>query len=165
MALNRKYTALVVAAILVTGGLVTSWVYAQGRPGFHRGGAQGRMGFPFMLRALNLTDDQKAQVKQVMANHRDTLHQLYTQMRTAHDDMSNQLVSSAALQESDLSPQVQQISSLRSQIAAEILKMTLEIRGVLTPDQLARAAQFRQQMQSMRSQMRSLWQQQRPQAQ
>ncbi len=153
MAFRKKYFAFVGVA-LIAAGLLTASVYAQGRPGFHRGGG---MTFPLMLRGLNLTDDQKAQVKQLMANHRSTLHDLFSQLRTAREDMSNKLLSPAALQESELTSTNQQIALLRNQIAEESLKMALEIRGVLTPDQLAKAAQLRQQMRSLHSQMRDLW--------
>src|SRR2546425_11574061 len=97
MAFRKKYFAFVGAA-LIAAGLLTASVYAQGRPGFHRGGG---MTFPLMLRGLNLTDDQKAQVKQLMANHRSTLHDLFSQLRTAREDMSNKLLSPAALQRSE----------------------------------------------------------------
>jgi|SRR5713226_1606630 len=160
MTFSKKYFSIA-GAVLIAAGLLTASVYAQGRPGFH---SRGGMSSPLMLRGLNLTDDQKAQVKQIMANHRSTLHNLFSQLRTAQEGMSDKLLSSTSLQASDLTSDTQQISLLRNQIADESLKMTLEIRGVLTPDQLAKAAQIRQQMQSMHSQMRNLWGRQ-PQAQ
>jgi len=160
MTFSKKYFSTA-GAVLIAAGLLTASVYAQGRPGFH---PRGGMSSPLMLRGLNLTDDQKAQVKQIMANHRSTLHNLFSQLRAAQNDMSDKLLSPTSLQASDLTSDTQQISLLRNQIADESLKMTLEIRGVLTPDQLARAAQIRQQMQSMHSQMRNLWGRQ-PQAQ
>jgi Spy/CpxP family protein refolding chaperone len=76
--------------------------------------------------------------------------------------MANQLFSTAKLQEADLAPQAQHIAQLRNQLADEGLRVVLEIRGVLTPEQLAKASQLKSQMQSLHNQMRSLWGQDRP---
>jgi Spy/CpxP family protein refolding chaperone len=140
--------------------------YTQSRPGPHeRGGIAGDgtgIALPLLLRAANLTPDQKAQVRQIMANHRVTLQELFNQLRAAQDQMANKLFSTGRLQEADLAPQVQQIAQLRNQLAEEGLRVVLEIRGVLTPEQLAKASQLKSQMQSLHSQMRSLWGPDRP---
>jgi Spy/CpxP family protein refolding chaperone len=140
--------------------------YTQSSPGPHeRGGMAGDgtgIALPLLLRAANLTPDQKAQVRQIMANHRVTLQELFNQLRAAQDQMANKLFSAARLQEADLAPQVQQIAQLRNHLAEEGLRVVLEIRGVLTPEQLAKASQLKSQMQSLHSQMRSLWGPDRP---
>jgi hypothetical protein len=56
----------------------------------------------------------------------------------------------------DLSAIRQQISQLRDQLGQEGLQTALEIRNVLTPDQLAKAAQIRQRMQELQAEMRGL---------
>jgi Spy/CpxP family protein refolding chaperone len=139
--------------------------HAQLRPGPHeREGIAGDgtgIALPLLLRGANLTAEQKVQVQQIMANHRATLRDLFSQLRAAQDQMANQLFSTAKLQEADLAPQAQQIAQLRNQLADEGLKVVLEIRGVLTPEQLAKASQLKSQMQSLRNQMRFLWAQDR----
>jgi Spy/CpxP family protein refolding chaperone len=147
------------AAVLVAGFLGTA--HAQPRPGF-RGPRAGMMGegagmtLPLLLRGANLTADQKTQVKQIVGNHRAAFQTLLSQLRAAQDQISGKLLSTGAVGAADLAPQLQQISTLRSQLAEEGLRVALEIRNLLTPDQLAAAAQFRTQMQSLQSQMRSL---------
>lgn len=137
--------------------------YAQSRMGPHERGGDGTgIALPLLLRAANLTPDQKAQVQQIMANHRVTLRELFNQLRAAQDQMANKLFSAGRLQEADLAPQAQQIAQLRNQLADEGLRVVLEIRGVLTPEQLAKASQLKSQMQSLQSQMRSLWGPDRP---
>lgn len=140
------------------------WVppaHAQPRPEpFERGEIPGdgaRIALPLLLRGANLTADQKAQVQQIMANHRAALRDLFNQLRAAQDQMANKLFATERLQEADLAPQAQQIAQLRNQLADEGLKVVLEIRGILTPEQLAKASQLKSQMQSLHSQMRSLW--------
>jgi hypothetical protein len=52
---------------------------------------------------------------------------------------------------------VQQISFLRNQLAEEGLRVVLQIRGVLTEEQLAKASLRKSQMRSLHSQIQSLW--------
>jgi Spy/CpxP family protein refolding chaperone len=87
-----------------------------------------------LLRGANLTVDQKAQVQQIMTNHRATFRDLFSQLRAAQDQMANKLFASGKLQEADLTPEVQKISQLRNQLAEEGLRVVLEIRGILTPE-------------------------------
>jgi Spy/CpxP family protein refolding chaperone len=117
---------------------------------------------PLLIRGANLTADQQAQIRQIMANHRATFRDLLSQLRTSQDQMANKLFSTARLQEADLAPHVQQISQLRNQLAEEGLRVVLQIRGILTPEQLAKASQLKSQMDSLHSQIRSLWEPDRP---
>ena len=114
------------------------------------------MMLPLLLRGANLTNDQKAQVKQIMANHRATFQSLFTQLRAAQDQMSNKLLSPGVVRDSDLAPQTQQIAQLRNQLADEGLRVVLEIRNLLTADQLAKVSQLKTQMQSLNNQMKNL---------
>jgi Spy/CpxP family protein refolding chaperone len=152
---------ITVAALVVTGCLGALPSYAQPRPGFRapRPGMMGEgagMTLPLLLRGANLTADQKTQVQQIMANHRATFQNLFSQLRTVQDQISSKLFSTAAVSESDLTPQLQQVSTLRSQLAEEGLRVALEIRSILTADQLANAAQLKTQMQSLQNQMKNL---------
>jgi Spy/CpxP family protein refolding chaperone len=135
--------------------------YAQSRSGsYERGGVAldgTGIALPLLLRAANLTSDQKTQVRQIMANHRATLQDLFSQLRAAQDQMANKLFSTEKIDEAGLSPLVQQIAQLRNQLAEEGLRVVLEIRNILTPEQLAKASQLKSQMQSLHRQMRSLW--------
>lgn len=155
---RQKYVSLIGVALIAV-GLWTFPAYAQHRAGFRgpkRIAGDTGMSLPLLLRGANLTADQKSQVHQIMANHRDTLRNLFSQLRAARQDMSNKLFSTGGVQESDLASDIQQISSLRNQLAQEGLKVLLEIRSVLTSDQLANAAQRYQQLQALRAQMRNL---------
>ncbi len=148
-----------VAILILTGALGIVPSYAQPRPGFHGPGMMNdgaAMTLPLLLRGANLTADQKAQVKQIMANHRATFQNLFSQLRALQDQISGKLFSTAAVSESDVAPQLQQVTALRSQLAEEGLRVALEIRNILTPDQLAKAAQLKTQMQSLRNQMKNL---------
>lgn len=130
-----------------------------GGPGFQGDG--GGLPIMMLLRAVGLTDDQKAQVRQIVANHRPTFQSLRTQLKTAQEALRSQVLGgdpTAALDitKDPLASQVQQIEALRNQLFEEGLKVSLEIRAILTPDQLARAAQVREQVGQLRGQIRSL---------
>jgi periplasmic protein CpxP/Spy len=156
-----------VGTILVAVCVYTPPSYAQSHPKPHEplGGVTGDgtgMALPLLLRGAKLTPEQKAQVQQIMANHRGRFRDLFSKLRATQDQMANKLFSAERLQEADLAPQVQEISQLRNQLAEQGLKVVLEIRGVLTPEQLAKASQLKSQMQSLHSQMLSLWGPDRP---
>lgn len=158
---SKKSYVAVIGMISVAVTLWSLAAYAQPRPGFHRpmGGMTGDGGgmmLPMLLRGANLTADQKAQMKQIMANHRANFQNLFSQLRAAQDQISDKLLSPGAVRDTDLAPQTQQIAQLRNQLADEGLRVVLEIRNILTPDQLAKAAQLKTQMQSLRNQMRNL---------
>jgi len=158
---SKKGYVSVIGMISVAVTLWSMPAYAQPRPGFHgpMGGMTGDGGgmmLPMLLRGANLTADQKAQMKQIMANHRANFQNLFSQLRAAQDQISGKLLSPGAVRETDLAPQTQQIAQLRNQLADEGLRVVLEIRSILTPDQLAKASQLKTQMQSLRNQMRNL---------
>lgn len=150
--------------VLIVMGLWTLPVYAQagpGLPGPMMGGGLAGIMSPLLLRGLDLSADQHALIEQIRTNHRAAVQDLVTQLRTAQDNLANKMFSPGALQESQLTPDAQQISELRNTLEQEGIRVMLEIRAVLTPDQLAKAAQLNQQMQSMRNQMRDVFMQAR----
>jgi Spy/CpxP family protein refolding chaperone len=155
----------ILGAVLIAMGVGTLAVYAQVGPGLRgqmMGGAPAVIMYPLLLlRALDLTADQHALIQEIRTNHRAAVQDLLTQLHAAQDNLANKLFAPGALQESQLMADTQQISQLRNQLAEEGIRVMLEIRAVLTPDQLAKAAQLNQQMQSIRTQMRNLFTQSR----
>ena len=144
--------------------LWTAPVFAQGHmmmgprgpAGMMMGDGPGMM-LPLMLKKLGLTADQDAQVQNIMAAHRDTFKNLFTQLEAAHEEMANKFFAPGALSTADLTSQTQGVSQLREKLMSEGLKVALEIRGVLTPAQLAKAAQLKDQVQALHAQMRSFF--------
>src|SRR2546425_11438532 len=82
---------------------VTAPVYAHGYRGFE-GDSGGIGGFPFPLRGLGLTEDQQAQVRQIMTNHRPEFRRLAGEMRAARDALSAKLYAASAGGPADLTP-------------------------------------------------------------
>ena len=123
------------------------------------GGHVGRGGMLLrLLYKVGLTDDQKAQVKQILANHRTTLRSLRSQLQANREQLGDLLLGAGPLTPDD--PQLlslaQTAHDLRGQIAHEWLQAMVEVRAILRPDQLARAAQIQEQLRALRKEMHSL---------
>jgi Spy/CpxP family protein refolding chaperone len=152
-----------VAAIWAAGA---ARAYAGGPHGMHPGppmfgggmmGAEGPgMVLPMILKHANLTPEQETQVRQIVDSDRQQIHSLFDQLHTANDDLVNKLLTPGPMQAQDLTPQVQKIAQLRQQLMDQGLKSALAIRAVLTPDQLTKVGQIKDQMQKLHTEMRNL---------
>jgi len=109
-----------------------------------------------ILRGVGLTDAQQGQVRQIVASHRPRFQELRSQLRANTQALADKLYGPGPVTADDLAALRQQIGQTRDQLGQEALQTALEIRNVLTPDQLAKAAQIRQRMQELRAEMQSL---------
>ena len=118
-----------------------------------RGGWGGGPMLGVPLQALNLTTDQRTQVMTIMSNARGTAQPLMQQLQQARSSLADALLASPS---ADVSAQLQTINGLRSQLLQTRAQTTAQVLAVLTPDQLAQAAQIRAQLAQLRSQRRQL---------
>ena len=156
----RMFGAAAVAAVVTTG-----FVHAQtqdgagapaprherrgpGGPGGPDGpGRFGRFGFggPLaMLRQLDLTDDQRAQVRQVMDSHRDEMRAVGERVMAAHR-AQNDAVTAAQFDEQAVRTRAAELAAAEADAAVLRAKMHSEVFAVLTPEQQAKAAELRAQ--------------------
>lgn len=159
----KKWSIIMVGLVAVS--LWSATVYGQ--HGFGMGwkgrGSRGMMGggpgmmLPLMLKGADLTAEQDKQVQEIMAAHRQTFRTLSSQLRAASDEMTNKLFAPGEVKAEDLTPLVQKIGQLREQLTQEGLKVALAVRGVLTPEQLGKAAQLKERMQALRTEMKGLF--------
>jgi Spy/CpxP family protein refolding chaperone len=143
-------------------GLFYARAYAQPHfevalmgPGIAIGDGPGMM-LPFLLKGVDLTAEQKTQVREIMSAQRKTLRTQFEQLRTAHEEMANKLLTPGEVKEEDFTPQIQRITQLREQLMREGLHVMLAVRKVLTPEQLAKAVQLKERMQALHNEMRGL---------
>lgn len=118
------------------------------------------LGIP--LGAMNLTPEQDKQVSDILAAYRASSRPVIRQIRQAQVALADKLVVPGQLQNGDLQPQLQQIGQLRTQLLAMSAQAMLDIRGVLTPEQIATGAQVRVRLGQLRTEMRQLLQPARP---
>jgi Spy/CpxP family protein refolding chaperone len=115
-----------------------------------------------MIRAANLTPDQQTRVRAILSAHRATARPLIEQLRQAQQELGGKLLAPGPVQAADLQPQLQRIGQLRDQLAQDSAGAALEVRAVLTPEQLARVVQTKERLRQLREEMRQLMQPPRP---
>ncbi|HEY7203966.1 MAG TPA: periplasmic heavy metal sensor [Methylomirabilota bacterium] len=140
---------------------------APGPPPGHPPGMHGGMGRPdgelgLMIRSANLTPEQQAKVRTILSAHRGTARPLIEQLRAAQQELGAKLLAPGAVQTGDIQPLLLRISQLRDNLALDSAQAVLEVRAVLTPEQLARVAQTRERLKQLRDEMRQLIQPARP---
>jgi hypothetical protein len=72
-------------------------------------------------------------------------------------DVADKLFGANPAREADVAAQITKIADLREQILRQGFKIALDVRNVLKPDQLAKAATIRQQLQEIQSEVRGLF--------
>ncbi len=113
----------------------------------HRGpGGPGGMGMRGgLFSQLNLTDAQKAQMKQVRANHRDAIMQLSKQVGTLRQQL-NAAENGTTFDEDLATKQLTAMASIEAKLMGERFRERQETEAILTPDQKSQLQQLQQQM-------------------
>lgn len=125
-----------------------------------RGGPWGRdggMALPFLIRSANLTPDQETRVRTILTAHRTATRSALEQLRRAQEELADKLLAAGPTQLADLQPQLQQIGQLREQLLQDSAQIALEVRAVLTPEQLAKAGQVKARMKQLQGEMQHLF--------
>jgi periplasmic protein CpxP/Spy len=134
--MNSKLTTITAVLTLFAG-----MAFAQGgasAPMHHRhGGFMGGMELP--LHQLNLTDDQKAQIKQLFQAERPAMKPLMQQEHAARTQMV-QLITSGAFDQSKAAAIAAQESQTHMQMEIEHAKIASQIYQLLSSDQKAKVA-------------------------
>jgi Spy/CpxP family protein refolding chaperone len=152
---------------LVVLSVWASTVYGQPRQGMGAMGPNRMMEdgpgmlLPLVLKGIDLTEEQEKQVNEIMAAHRATFRTLFSELQAAHRDMADRLFAPGSVQAEDLTPQIQRVAKLREQLMQEGLKVALAVRGLLTPAQLAKAAEIKDRMRALHTEMRGLFREKR----
>jgi len=148
------------------GGPASKDVLFIGGPGMHlRGGGPGGpmigdgpgMFLPLILKKLNLTSEQKTQVHTTMEAHHEKFRSLFQQLEAVHNQITTRFFTNGSLTPADLANLTKQAKDLREQLMDEGLAVAFEVRSLLTPEQLTQGAQAWEQMQAIRAQMRSFF--------
>jgi protein CpxP len=121
-----------------------------GPGGFGRGGFGGPLA---MLRQLDLTEEQRAQVKQVMDSHRDERRAVGAKLRAAHKAQQS-AVTATPFDEQAVRTQAAELATLSADAAVLQAKVHSEVFAVLTPEQQAKAAELKAQRDARMSQVR-----------
>lgn len=125
-----------------------------GGPGLEGGFDHPQM--RMLLKAANLSDDQRTQVHQILKQVHEQIRPLLRQERDLHEQLGDKLAGAGPVQLLDLAPLRQQIRDLRSQIDDQMLGGMLKVRALLRPDQLQNVAAAHEHFKSLRTEMDSM---------
>jgi protein CpxP len=132
--------------ILTIGAAVMLAVAAAIAHGMHGHGGPGRE-FHHMLKQLDLTADQQAQVKAIFEKEKPTMQPLMQQMRQNHESMKA-LEAGGTFDEAKTRTLATQNAQTMVELQVEHARIKSEIMQILTPDQKAKMAQIQAQHQS-----------------
>ena len=161
MRLKAFKAAAVAVALSVTA--VVSVAMAQGG-GQHEGGHGGRgmkwhgrgdFGGTPWLADLNLTDAQKAQMKQIHDSHSATIQSLSGEMRAKRQEV-RQLSMGESFDESLVRQKLTEIAGIEAKLMGEQFRIHQETLGVLTPEQ-------KTQLEQKKEQFKNKWKERREQ--
>jgi hypothetical protein len=108
------------------------------------------------MQAAHLTAAQQKQVGQIFQSSRSQTAPLIQQLQSVHEQIANKLLAPGTISATDLAPLEDQAAKLDAQIQRQALSASVQIRSILTTDQIARMAQFHQKMSALQQQMKKL---------
>ncbi len=110
-----------------------------GMPGMRRGGP---MGFGPGFRELNLTDDQKAQLKQIADSHRDEFRAAGEKVGAAREGM-RALMEADTIDENAIRAKSQEVAAAEAEIMILNARVRQQSLQVLTSEQQAKLKELR----------------------
>jgi protein CpxP len=139
-----KKTTIAILATLIL-GLGAVFIFAQ-KGGMRRGGFGGKgfagKGFERMFGKLNLSDEQKSQVKAILEDSKTRVRPLMESLKTNHEQIEN-LGTDGVFNEA----QVDQIAAAQADVTKQLViekeKTKAQIFAVLTPEQRTQAAEMK----------------------
>lgn len=138
-----------------TGPMLHLAAFGMGPPGPMLGDGPGMM-LPLLLFAGDLTDAQKEQVHQIMKANRETIGGMFSDLRSANDELANKLLVAGDVKQADLQPTLDKIAGIRQRLLDNGIKVALQIRALMTPDQIAKAASVRTKLEQLEEEKRKL---------
>jgi Heavy-metal resistance len=150
MILNRKSMTMVLSLVIAV-GLWSLPVYAQMRH-HGRGGGDGPNLF-LLMRAAQLSTDQKTQVHTIMQTNWQNNKDLFSQLHTLRHQLNSSLFSTGTADPALLS----QISDLESKLAQNRLSVFQQVWALLDSTQQSRVASVYTQLEAQREQRESTW--------
>lgn len=140
----RSFLIVAAAGLVIAAGV--AFAQNEGGPMHHQmhGGMHGQMmggpEFGMFLHQLNLTDDQKAQVKQIFQNEKSTMKTFHQQEGQFHIQMMKLIASDKPFDSKTATMLASQESQLHVQMEVEHAKIGSQIYQLLSSDQKAKVA-------------------------
>jgi protein CpxP len=137
---TNKWLSLTLAAALNLGGWLTTPALAADTVATSAP-AHGRF-LQQLAQRLNLTDDQKAQIKTILRAEKDTLKPLLGQLHTARKKLRAAIQAGDA-NETSVRAASAQVAAVEADLAVERMKIYGKIAPILTNEQRQQISDFR----------------------
>ena len=111
-----------------------------------RGGRMGGM----MFRGINLTDDQKAKMKEIGQSFRESTKSLHEQLRAKREEL-RQASEGGTFNEALATQKLQESAGLQAKLMGEQFRMRQQMLSVLTPEQKTQLEQKRAEFKAKRA--------------
>lgn len=139
----KKIILIAAATILVVGGSIFVFAQKSAHKDGHKFGGPGHHGGPAMfLRGLDLTDEQKAKVQEIMEASRTNVEPLMTQLRDGHKKIEV-LGTDGKFDQAAVEAAANEQAAVTAKLIVEKEKAKAQIFALLTDDQKAKAAEQR----------------------
>jgi protein CpxP len=143
----KKITIAIIAiAVLALGAIFVAAQKSGGGEGHGKRGfghGRGHGGGGMMLRGLDLTDDQKNQVKQIMEASKSKVQPLRESMK-ANRDKLHQATADGKFDEAQVQALATEQANISAQLLVERTRTKSQIFQILTPEQRTKAAQMKE---------------------
>ena len=155
MRLNWKKTSGVIAIVGALLLVMAMVAFSQGPQGPRGGSFHGEHGGPPhdglgpMARDLNLTDEQKAQIKKITDSFAESTKALHEQLRTLHESQPDPL-SGAAFDEAAVRSAAEARAKIEVELEVTHARIMSQIFSLLTPEQKAKLAAKHQEFEQRR---------------
>ena len=149
---TRDFAILAVILVIVLG--LSAWSlpsYAQMRHG--RGGMAGGPNVFFLMRAAQLTPDQKTQVQTLLQNSRQNTKQIISQLMPLRQQLNSSLYSTGTA-DANL---INQVNGLENQLRQERYSVFQQVWSMLNSGQQSRVTTLYSQMAANRAQRLEAW--------
>jgi periplasmic protein CpxP/Spy len=146
----KKLTAAILSIVLVAMGAM--FIFAQtadqpeGKRGFGKKGFGKRGEHARVFRGLDLTEEQKTQIKQIRETSKQTIQPIREQMKANRQKLA-ELSANGNFDQAQIQAIAQQQGSLSAQMIVERERVKAQIFQILTPEQKAKAAELKAQRQ------------------
>ena len=146
------FLACLLALAVASGALA----FGHGMRGQGGCGHGAFLGGARILHALDLSADQNQKVQDILTSHRTSLAPLIANEKAAKQALADKLFGTGTVTPQDLDALVQQESQARTALMRARFATALEVRGILTPEQIQKAATIRAHMKDLHAQMHQL---------
>lgn len=115
--------------------------------GFHH--KRGERMRAFLAEQLGLSDDQKAQIKQIRLNHKDSVKPLVQELRAKQKELRSSF-DGDNYNETLAAQKIAEMSGVKARLIGEKIKLKKEILAVLTTEQKTKLEQLKEQFKARR---------------